>query len=56
MTIAKEPDSPMRISEDIVLPTKEIYSDEPQFESFLHLNQIILPLIGTTYQGSYDPE
>jgi len=42
MTIAKEPDSPMRISEDIVLPTEEIYSNEPPLETYLHLYQIFL--------------
>jgi Uma2 family endonuclease len=42
MTIAKEPDSPVRISEDIVLPTEEIYSNEPPLETYLHLYQIFL--------------
>jgi len=42
MTIAKEPDFPISISEGIVLPTEEIYSDEPPLETELHLRQIIL--------------
>jgi Uma2 family endonuclease len=44
MTIAKEPDSAIGIFEDIVLPTEEIYSDEPPLETDLHLNQIFLLL------------
>jgi len=44
MTITNEPYFPISISEDVVLPTEEIYSDEPTLESDLHLRQIILLL------------
>jgi len=40
MTVAKERYLSLRILEDIVLPTGEILSQEPQLESYLHLQQI----------------
>jgi len=42
MTIAKEPNLPIGTFEDIVLPTKEIYSNEPPLETQVHLEQMML--------------
>jgi Uma2 family endonuclease len=44
MTVAKERYLSLRILEDIVLPTGEILSQEPQLESYLHLQQIMILL------------
>lgn len=42
MTIAKEQNFPISISEDIVLPANGIYSNEPPLETQLHLEQMML--------------
>lgn len=42
MTIAQELDSPLGISQDVIFPPSDLYSDEPPLESELHLRQIIL--------------
>jgi Uma2 family endonuclease len=42
MTIAQEIDSPPDISQDVIFPPGDLYSNEPPWESELHLRQIIL--------------
>ena len=42
MTIAQELDSPLGISQDVIFPPSDLYSDEPPLETELHLRQIIL--------------
>ncbi|MEH2072959.1 MAG: Uma2 family endonuclease [Nostoc sp.] len=44
MTIAQELDSQKGISQDVIFPPSDLYSDEPPLESELHLRQIILLL------------
>lgn len=44
MTITKELDTPQDITEDVIFPPSDLYSDEPPLESELHLRQIILLL------------
>ena len=41
MTIAQEK-QPAILPEDVILPTRDLYSDEPQLESNLHLRQMML--------------
>ncbi|BAZ32697.1 hypothetical protein NIES4074_52040 [Cylindrospermum sp. NIES-4074] len=42
MTIAQELDSQAGISQDVIFPPSDLYSDEPPVETELHLRQIIL--------------
>ncbi|MFN6568327.1 Uma2 family endonuclease [Dendronalium sp. ChiSLP03b] len=42
MTIAQELDSQEGISQDVIFPPGDLYSDEPPLETELHLRQIIL--------------
>ncbi len=42
MTITQELAPPQEISENVILPLGDLYSDEPPVESELHLRQIIL--------------
>lgn len=42
MSLAKDIDFPQDIPEDVILPPSDLYSDEPPFETELHLRQIIL--------------
>ncbi len=42
MSLAKELDTVQDRQEDVILPPGDLYSDEPPFESDLHLEQIIL--------------
>ncbi|AFZ22559.1 hypothetical protein Cylst_0183 [Cylindrospermum stagnale PCC 7417] len=42
MTLTKELDSPKDISQEIIFPSSDLYSDEPPLETELHLRQIIL--------------
>ncbi|MEI1376646.1 Uma2 family endonuclease [Nostoc sp. UHCC 0926] len=42
MTIAQELDDQADISQDVIFPPSDLYSDEPPLESELHLRQIIL--------------
>ncbi|MBD2251195.1 Uma2 family endonuclease [Nostoc parmelioides] len=44
MTIAQELESQADISEDVIFPPGDLYSDEPPLETELHLRQIILLL------------
>jgi Uma2 family endonuclease len=44
MTIAKELETTQDITEDVIFPPSDLYSDEPPLESELHLRQIILLL------------
>ncbi|HEY9609956.1 Uma2 family endonuclease [Allocoleopsis sp.] len=44
MTITKELDTPQDITEDVIFPPSDLYSDEPPLETELHLRQIILLL------------
>jgi len=44
MTLAKELDTPQEITEDVIFPPGDLYSDEPPLESELHLEQIMLLL------------
>lgn len=44
MTIAQELESQADISQDVVFPPGDLYSDEPPLETELHLRQIILLL------------
>ena len=44
MTIAKEIDTTQNITEDVIFPPSDLYSDEPPLETELHLRQIILLL------------
>jgi Uma2 family endonuclease len=44
MTITKEIDTTQDITEDVIFPPSDLYSDEPPLESELHLRQIILLL------------
>lgn len=42
MSLAKEIDAPQTTPEDVIFPPGDLYSDEPPFETELHLRQIIL--------------
>jgi len=42
MTLAKEIDTSQDLTEDVIFPPGDLYSDEPPLESELHLRQIIL--------------
>ncbi|MBD2449860.1 Uma2 family endonuclease [Nostoc sp. FACHB-152] len=42
MSFAKEIDAPQTTPEDVIFPPGDLYSDEPPFETELHLRQIIL--------------
>jgi Uma2 family endonuclease len=42
MIIAQETETKQNISEDVIFPPGDLYSDEPALESELHLKQIIL--------------
>ena len=42
MSLAKEVDTPQDITENVIFPPGDLYSDEPPLESELHLRQIIL--------------
>ncbi|QLE59551.1 Uma2 family endonuclease [Nostoc sp. TCL26-01] len=44
MTIAQELESQADISQDVIFPPGDLYSDEPPLETELHLRQIILLL------------
>ncbi|AFY34566.1 Uma2 family endonuclease [Calothrix sp. PCC 7507] len=44
MTLAKELETTQDIAEDVIVPPGDLYSDEPPFESKLHLEQIMLLL------------
>ncbi len=44
MTIAQELESQADISQDVVFPPGDLWSDEPPLETELHLRQIILLL------------
>ncbi|MEB3180228.1 MAG: Uma2 family endonuclease [Nostocaceae cyanobacterium] len=44
MTIAKELETIQDITEDVIFPPSDLFSDEPPLESELHLRQIILLL------------
>ncbi len=44
MSLAKELDTPQDITEDVLFPPGDLYSDEPPLETELHLRQIILLL------------
>ncbi|QLE55903.1 Uma2 family endonuclease [Nostoc sp. TCL26-01] len=44
MTIAQELESQPDISQDVIFPPSDLYSDEPPLETELHLRQIILLL------------
>ena len=44
MSLAKELDTPQNITENVIFPPGDLYSDEPPLESELHLRQIILLL------------
>ena len=42
MSLAKELDTPQEITENVIFPPGDLYSDEPPLETELHLRQIIL--------------
>ncbi len=42
MSLAQELDTPQDITEDVIFPPGDLYSDEPPLETELHLRQIIL--------------
>jgi len=44
MTLAQELDTPQQTQEDVILPPSDLYSDEPPWETELHLEQIMLLL------------
>ncbi|MDJ0674091.1 MAG: Uma2 family endonuclease [Calothrix sp. MO_167.B42] len=44
MSLAKELDTPQDITEDVIFPPGDLYSDEPPLETELHLEQIMLLL------------
>ncbi|YAF95452.1 MAG: Uma2 family endonuclease [Nodularia sp. CChRGM 3473] len=44
MTIAQELESQENITQDVIFPPSDLYSDEPPLETELHLRQIILLL------------
>ncbi len=44
MTLTQEIDTPQDITEDVIFPPGDLYSDEPPLETELHLRQIILLL------------
>lgn len=44
MTLAQDRQTPQDISEDVIFPPEDLYSDEPQLESYLHLQQMLLLL------------
>ncbi|WP_088239665.1 Uma2 family endonuclease [Calothrix rhizosoleniae] len=44
MSLAKELGSPQDITEDVIFPPGDLYSDEPPLETELHLEQIMLLL------------
>ncbi|BBD64289.1 hypothetical protein NIES4072_20490 [Nostoc commune NIES-4072] len=44
MTISQESESTEDISQDVIFPPGDLYSDEPPWETELHMRQIILLL------------
>ena len=44
MSIAKELETTQDVTENVIVPPGDLYSDEPPLESELHLRQIILLL------------
>ncbi len=44
MSLAKELDTPQDITENVIFPPSDLYSDEPPLETELHLEQIMLLL------------
>ena len=49
MTIAKELETDIDISDEVVFPPSDLYSDEPPLETELHLRQIMLLLQSLEY-------
>ncbi|MBD1938084.1 Uma2 family endonuclease [Microcoleus sp. FACHB-68] len=42
MSLAKDIDTPENILQDVIFPPGDLYSDEPQLETYLHLQQMML--------------
>ncbi|MBW4683462.1 MAG: Uma2 family endonuclease [Microcoleus vaginatus WJT46-NPBG5] len=42
MSVAKDIEIPENIPQDVVFPPGDLYSDEPQLETYLHLQQMML--------------
>lgn len=42
MSLAKDIDTPENIPQDVIFPPGDLYSDEPQLETYLHLQQMML--------------
>jgi len=42
MTVAQELETPQDVTENVIFPSGDLYSDEPPLETELHLRQIIL--------------
>ena len=42
MSVAKDIDTPENISQNVIFPPGDLYSDEPQLETYLHLQQMML--------------
>ncbi|MBD2040863.1 Uma2 family endonuclease [Microcoleus sp. FACHB-672] len=42
MSVAKDIDTPENIPQDVIFPPGDLYSDEPQLETYLHLQQMML--------------
>ncbi|HEY9599294.1 MAG TPA: Uma2 family endonuclease [Cyanophyceae cyanobacterium] len=44
MSITQDIETPQDIPEDVIFPPEDLYSDEPQLESYFHLQQMLLLL------------
>ncbi len=42
MSLAKDIETPKDIREDVIFPPRDLYSDEPPLETYLHLQQMLL--------------
>ena len=42
MSLAKDIDTPENIPQNVIFPPGDLYSDEPQLETYLHLQQMML--------------